>query len=78
MKLDIMAAQHEENNTKARLTERSQFAMVENMKMIAMNSGVHLFPQMKGNFFFLSQMGKKKCGGERTVIYMTKISQPQC
>ena len=48
----IMAAQPEENNTQARLTERSQFAMVKNMK---------------GNLCFLSQMGEKKCGGERTV-----------
>ena len=36
-------------NTQARLTERSQFAMIKNMKMIAMNSGGHLFSQMKGN-----------------------------
>ena len=67
MKLYIIADQPEENNTQARLTERSQFAMVKNMKMIAMNSSGHLFSQMKGNLCFLSQMDKKKCGGERTV-----------
>ena len=60
MKLYIIATQPEENNTQARLTERSQFAMVK-------NSGGHLFPQMKGNLCFLSQMDKKKCDGERTV-----------
>ena len=65
MKLYIIAAQPEENNTQGRLTKRSQFAMVKNMKMIAMNSGE--ISQMKGNLCFLSQMGEKKCGGERTV-----------
>ena len=67
MKLYILAAKPKENNTQARLTEGSQFAMVKNMEMIAMNSGGHLFSQIKGNLCFLSQMGKKKCGGKRTV-----------
>ena len=67
MKLYIIAAQPGENNTQARLRERSQIAMVKNMKMIAMNSGGHLFSQIKENLWFLSQMGKQKCGGERTV-----------
>ena len=67
MKLDIIIAQHEENNTSARLTGGSQFSMANNMKTIAMNSGEHLFSQMKRNLCFLSQVGKKKCGGERTV-----------
>ena len=77
MKLCTIAAQPEENNIQARLTERSQFTMVKNIKMIAMNSCEHLFSQMKGNLRFLSQMGKKKCGGERPVNLTTKISQPQ-
>ena len=75
MKLYIIAAQPEENNTRERLTEISQFAMVKNMKMIDMNSGGNLFSQTKGHLCFLNQVGKKKCGGERTVNYMT---QPQC
>ena len=41
MKLYIMAAQPEENNTQATLTEISLFAMVKNMKMIAIKSGGH-------------------------------------
>ena len=59
MKLYIIAAQPEENNTEARLTERNQFAMVKNMKMIAMNSGGHLFSQMKGNLCFFKSDGQE-------------------
>ena len=65
--LHIMAASPKENNTSARLTGGSQFSMANNMKTIAMNSGEHLFSQMKRNLCFLSQVDKKKYGGERTV-----------
>ena len=66
MKLDIMDAQAE-NTAQAGLTERSQFAMVKNMKMTARNCEGHLSSQMKENLCFLSQTAKKRCGGERTV-----------
>ena len=60
MKLYIIAAQPEENNTQARLTERCQFAMVKNMETIAITFGGLLFSQMKGKLCFLSRMTKKK------------------
>ena len=59
MKLYIIAAQFEENNTQAGLTEGSQFAMVKNFKMIAMNSGEHLYSQMKENLCFFVSWGIK-------------------
>ena len=60
-------ARRKQFRLQARLRERSQFAMVKNMKTIAMNSGGYFFSQMKGNLCFLSQMVKKKCGGRRTM-----------
>ena len=56
----IIAAQPKENNTQAGLTERSQFAMVKNMKMIAMNFGGRLFSQMKGNVSFFKSDWQEK------------------